>query len=138
MVACYCGSVIAYVNCCEPYHTGCKQASSAEILMRSRYSAFVVKQETYLLATWDVAKRPRSLDLSNDTTCWQRLEIIRCHKGRADQSQGTVEFKAYFQQDEEDFVLHEISRFAKKNAVWLYIDGASKISSIVITPRFFR
>jgi SEC-C motif-containing protein len=95
--------------------------------MRSRYSAFVVGHEAYLLATWDEAKRPVQLDLTNDTAHWQRLEVIRCHKGRENQSQGTVEFKAYYRQDGQDFVLHEISRFRKNHGVWWYIDGVVKV-----------
>ncbi len=131
MTACYCGSGQRYDECCEPYHLGQRQAQSAEALMRSRYSAFVVQHETYLLATWDAAKCPANLDFSNDSSNWQRLEIIRCHKGRENHGQGTVEFKAYYHQGGQDFVLHEISRFTKKQGVWLYVDGAVKVRPVV-------
>ncbi|SJM91535.1 YchJ family protein [Crenothrix polyspora] len=128
MADCYCGLKLHYSDCCEPYHNTSKLAQTAEVLMRSRYSAFVVKHVDYLLATWDATKCPANLNLSNDTTVWLRLEIIRCHKGRETHSQGTVEFKAYYQQDGQHFVLHEISRFKKNQGTWLYIDGATKVS----------
>lgn len=128
MSTCYCGSSESYSNCCEPYHTASKLAQTAQILMRSRFSAFVVKNEAYLLATWDESKRPVSFDFSSEVVNWQRLEIIRCNKGRENHNQGTVEFKAYYQQDGENLVLHEISRFTKKQGEWLYIDGAFKVS----------
>ena len=97
--------------------------------MRSRYSAFVMRNEAYLLATWDERKRPApaQLDLANDTTYWQRLTVIRCHKGRETHTQGTVEFKAYFRQGGQDLVLHEISRFHKNQGHWFYVDGAVKV-----------
>ncbi|SJM92591.1 conserved hypothetical protein [Crenothrix polyspora] len=132
MTACYCGSGQAFAECCEPYHLSQKQAGTAEVLMRSRYSAFVLENEMYLLTTWDEAKRPLSLDFAKDGVTWQRLEIIRCNKGREVHSQGTVEFKAYYQQDSQHFVLHEISRFSKKQGVWRYIDGAVKVSSVSV------
>ena len=37
-----------YAECCEPYHMGQKAAPTAEALMRSRYSAFALKDATYL------------------------------------------------------------------------------------------
>ncbi|WP_316830170.1 YchJ family metal-binding protein [Pedobacter aquatilis] len=39
---CPCGSGLLYGNCCEPYLLKLKDAPTAEALMRSRYSAFVV------------------------------------------------------------------------------------------------
>jgi SEC-C motif domain protein len=135
MTDCYCGSGLEYGSCCAPYHLGAKIAATAETLMRSRYSAFVMRDEAYLLATWDERKRPTpaQLDLGNDTACWQRLTVIRCHKGREQHNQGTVEFKAYFRRDNQDFVLHEISRFCKNQGRWFYIDGAVRVSPHINT-----
>ena len=45
--------------------------------MRSRYSAYVLQLEHYLLATWHPDTRPTSLDLADDTTKWLGLEIKR-------------------------------------------------------------
>lgn len=124
---CYCGLVADYADCCEPYHLGLQHPLTAEALMRSRFSAFVCQNDSYLLATWDVSKRPKQLDLTSEAIVWQGLEIIRCHKGRAEQNRGTVEFKAYYRQNGQTFVLHEISRFSKKDTQWYYIDGAVQV-----------
>ena len=51
--------------------------------MRSRYSAYVLGLEPYLLATWHASTRPPSLDLAADTaTRWLGLEV-RNHDSRA-------------------------------------------------------
>ena len=119
---CYCGSSQDYANCCYIYHSG-RPAPTAEALMRSRYSAFVCGLETYLLATWDEKHRPQQLNLQQDHTVWQKLVILKCHKGKEKHNQGTVQFKAYFQQDNCDFVLQETSRFKKHQGYWFYVDG---------------
>lgn len=123
---CPCGSNSAYADCCGQYHSGAKPAPSAEALMRSRYSAFALHLEDYLLATWDKSKRPARVDFSKDATEWQRLEIIACKKGNAGDSKGIIEFKAYYRFNGEEFALHEISRFTKQQGRWLYLDGAVK------------
>ncbi len=58
---CPCGSERAYAACCGPWHAGAP-APTAEALMRSRYTAFVMELEPYLLATWHPGTRPPSLD----------------------------------------------------------------------------
>jgi SEC-C motif-containing protein len=59
---CPCGSPHPYDACCQPLHQGAA-AASAEALMRSRYSAYVLGLEDYLLATWHADTRPAALDL---------------------------------------------------------------------------
>jgi SEC-C motif-containing protein len=123
---CPCGSGSDYPDCCGQYHNGGKTAPTAEALMRSRFSAFALHLEDYLLATWDKSKRPVRVDFSKDTMDWQRLEIIGCKKGKAGDSKGIVEFKAYYRHNGEEFVMHEISRFTKQNGDWRYLDGVVK------------
>ncbi len=45
--ACPCGLPDPYADCCGPLHDGRAQAVTAEQLMRSRYSAFVVGGGAY-------------------------------------------------------------------------------------------
>ncbi len=123
---CPCGSGLEYSDCCGVYHNGSRYAPTAEALMRSRYSAFVLKLEAYVLATWDSTKRPKGVEFASDPTQWQRLEIIECKKGLANDTKGIVEFKAYYQMHEDDYVLHEISRFVKRENRWFYLDGTVK------------
>lgn len=48
---CPCKSNISYSDCCEPYHNSTKLPSTAEQLMRSRYSAYALKLINYLIET---------------------------------------------------------------------------------------
>ena len=63
MSACPCGSGLATPACCGRWHAGVA-APSAEALMRSRYSAYVLGLEPYLLASWHASTRPASLGLA--------------------------------------------------------------------------
>ena len=123
---CLCGSGLTYEHCCHQYHCGKKAAATAEVLMRSRFTAYAMHNEVYLLETWDPGRRPPSIDFSKDHADWQRLQIILSKKGGVADSKGVVEFKAYYQLDGEQHIMHEISRFRKKNGCWLYLDGVVK------------
>ncbi|MFJ2113896.1 MULTISPECIES: YchJ family protein [unclassified Streptomyces] len=119
---CPCGLPAAYGVCCGRFHTGAATAPSAELLMRSRYSAFAVLDAPYLLRTWDPATRPAELDL-DPATRWTGLEILDTTDGSAFHTSGTVTFRARFRQDGEDGALCERSRFARHEGAWVYVDG---------------
>jgi SEC-C motif-containing protein len=123
---CLCGSTLAYSDCCGLYHSGAKNAATAESLMKSRFTAYAMHNADYLQATWDASTRPEQIDLSKDTVQWQRLEIINLKKGGINDEKGIVEFKAYFLQDGEASVMNEISRFKKSAGRWFYLDGVVK------------
>ncbi|MEO1885089.1 MAG: YchJ family metal-binding protein, partial [Methylococcales bacterium] len=83
----------------------------------------------YLLNSWDLKTRPKTLDLSKDQSQWQRLEILNTKKGSSKDKKGLVEFKAYFLLDNKEHYMHEISRFQKTANSWFYLDGAAKAIS---------
>ena len=116
--ACPCGG-LSYAACCEPLHRG-TPASGAAALMRSRYSAYVLKLEDYLLATWHPDTRPAALDLADDDTIWLGLEIKR---QQASGDTAVVEFVARYKIGGRAHRLHEISRFVRENGRWFYVDG---------------
>jgi len=89
--------------------------------MRSRYSAYVLKLGTYLLATWHSDACPTSLDLANDNTQWLGLEIKR-HIAASGTS-AIVEFVARYKVNGRAHRLHEISRFVQEHGQWRYVDG---------------
>ena len=89
--------------------------------MRSRYSAYALKLEPYLLATWHPDKRPASLDLADENTRWLGLAIKR-HEMWSENS-AIVEFIARYKINGRAHRLHETSRFAKQDGRWLYVDG---------------
>lgn len=123
---CLCGSGLPSEQCCRIYHNGSRFAETAEILMRSRFTAYAYQDDSYLLAAWDNAKKPQSIVFSKDKTVWTKLEIVNVKKGAINDAKGLVEFKAYFKRDDEDQVMHELSRFKKSGGRWYYLDGLVK------------
>jgi SEC-C motif-containing protein len=97
-------------------------APTAEALMRSRYSAFVLKLEPYLLASWYPSTRPATLDLATEpATQWLGLAITR-HE-QADETHALVEFVARYKVNGRAHRLHEVSRFIREDGRWFYLDG---------------
>lgn len=89
--------------------------------MRSRYSAYVLKLDDYLLATWHASTRPSELDLSADDSKWLGLEIKR-HE-QPDATHASVEFVARYRIAGRGHRLHELSHFLMEDGRWVYIDG---------------
>lgn len=90
-------------------------------MMRSRYSAYALRLEAYLLATWHPDTRPAALDLASDTTKWLGLEILS-HRPESAQ-RASVEFVARYRSGGRTGRLHEVSRFVREHGNWLYLDG---------------
>lgn len=120
---CLCGSQADYSACCQPFHDYTEVPHTAECLMRSRFTAYAKQNVDYLLKTWDVSKRPKEIDFSKEEVEWTRLEIVSTKKGGEKDSKGLVEFKAFYRQDDEEYVMKEMSRFIKTAGQWKYLDG---------------
>jgi SEC-C motif-containing protein len=119
---CPCGSNKPYLACCSLYVEGNAPAPNAEALMRSRYTAYTLLREDYLLATWHTSTRPTSLDLAADTaTKWIGLEVKR-HE-QQDTDHAIVEFVARYKVNGRAHHLHEVSRFVREDGRWFYVDG---------------
>ncbi|MFJ6536123.1 YchJ family protein [Paenarthrobacter sp. NPDC091711] len=120
--ACPCLSGEQYHDCCGCFHRGDAHAPTAEQLMRSRYSAFVLLDPAYLLRTWHSSTRPTSMDLDSGMQ-WRRLDIISTVNGGPLDTTGTVEFAAHYRLDGERGLQREISRFVREDKRWFYVDG---------------
>ena len=120
---CPCGSGLRYTDCCGPLHADKQIAQTAEAMMRSRYAAFVLQNEAYLLSTWHTETRPQALDLAEDrSTRWLGLSVKR-HQ-ILDERHAIVEFVARYRIDGRGHRLHEISRFVREvDGRWYYRDG---------------
>ena len=118
---CPCGSGAIFDGCCAPVLAG-TPAATAEALMRSRYSAFVVGDERHLTETWHPRTRPEAIDL-DPALRWTGLEIIELAAGDADDTRGTVEFRALWRDGAVRGALHERSRFIRYAGRWWYVDG---------------
>lgn len=121
-LACPCGSGFAYRDCCGPLLRGDASAMTAEALMRSRYTAYVRRDEPYLLRTWDASHRPESLEF--DDTVWLGLKVLAADAGSPDDATGTVAFVANYQRPDGSLgALREASRFVREADAWVYLDG---------------
>ena len=90
--------------------------------MRSRYSAYVLGLEPYLLATWHASTRPSALNLAEEgATKWLGLEIRRTQS--PDGPHASVEFVARYRIAGRGHRLHEVSRFVFEDGAWFYVDG---------------
>lgn len=119
---CPCGSGRAGDACCGPLLAGTATATTAEALMRSRYSAYVRGARDYLLASWHPSTRPPTLELDENVR-WLGLSVKRHEEGAPDAA--VVEFVARYRIGGGSAVrLHEASRFVREDGRWYYLDGA--------------
>lgn len=111
-----------YVDCCGRYLDGGEAAPTAEALMRSRYAAYTLGREDFLLATWHHSTRPASLELASEPhRKWLGLEVKRHERPGLDHA--VVEFVARYKVGGCAHRLHEISRFVREAGQWFYVDG---------------
>ena len=124
--ACPCGSSRAYTACCGRWHAGEHhlQASDAEALMRSRYSAYVLGLGDYLRSTWHASTRPAEPIDFDPALRWLGLEVRR--RVQADADHAVVEFVARSKHGGRAVRLHETSRFVREAGRWFYVDGDVK------------
>ena len=90
--------------------------------MRSRYSAFVLGNEAYLLGTWHPDTRPSRVRFDSEQR-WLGLRIRDTEQGAAGDSIGFVEFVARFKINGKGHRLRERSRFEWWQDRWYYRDG---------------
>ncbi|MCU6500829.1 hypothetical protein LPN04_23795 [Rugamonas sp. A1-17] len=132
--ACPCGGP-SLASCCGPYIAGAAIPPTAEALMRSRYTAYVQRNEPYLMATWHASTRPAEPIMSKEEKLqWLGLEVksaLRLRQRKAedtDPTKDTVEFVARFKTNGRAQRLHEISNFVREPAEgglrWFYVDGS--------------
>ena len=88
--------------------------------MRSRYTAFALGDEAYLLATWHPRTRPSRVRL-NPEQRWIGLSIRDAPA--VDGERGEVEFVARYKVSGRGHRLHERSRFERIDGRWYYLDG---------------
>ena len=123
---CFCGNAMPFSLCCEPYITLTKKPSTAEQLMRSRYSAFVTENESYLLYTWHRDERPSEVRFDFNTK-WLGLKIEQCKAGLALDSEGWVKFVARYKINGKAERIEELSYFIKDNQQWFYACAEEKL-----------
>ena len=89
--------------------------------MRSRYTAFVLGDESWLAASWDPSTRPARIHVSDDDE-WLGLTVVSARGGALDQ-EGVVHFVAEVRRGGAVIRLEERSRFRRHDGAWVYLDG---------------
>lgn len=131
---CPCGGGV-YDRCCGAFHRGDGWPASAEQLMRSRYSAYVLGDGSWVRRTWHPSTCPPGLeqDIARDAepgphrVHWLGLTIRDATQ--QDDDHAEVEFVARFKVNGKATRMHERSRFVREAAApgqaprWLYLDG---------------
>jgi len=122
---CPCGSDKKYSVCCGLYIGGDKDAPTAVLLMRSRYTAYYFANEKYLLDTWHPSTQPEKLNLDKEDaqTKWFKLKINTTTLGGEQDNEGTVDFTARYKLKGKAHELHEVSQFSKVGESWYYVGG---------------
>ena len=88
--------------------------------MRSRYTAFVVRDAGYLLRTWSVETRPPTIGFDDDIQ-WTGLEILTTTAGTAFHTEGTVQFRAHYTRNGQPGTQQENSTFTREAGEWVYV-----------------
>ena len=130
MTDCPCGSQLEYIVCCQPYLADEKTPSTAEALMRSRFSAYTQGHMDYIKKTMrDKAaigfNEAEALRWSK-RVAWIKLDVTHVLQERETAS---VEFIATFVDGQYLKSIHERSAFVYDNNHWYYVDG-SQISPV--------
>ena len=124
---CPCKSKQTYYDCCMPFHHGKTKPSTAEQLMRSRYSAYFFRRVEYLVDTTHPDTRDKHLKSELEKTIhqvnWSNLSIVDVVHGGKNDKTGKVEFIADYYVNGELHQLQERSRFRKFKGAWKYLDG---------------
>ncbi|MGJ1430096.1 YchJ family protein [Sphingobacterium spiritivorum] len=118
---CPCGSGEDYPNCCQNIHKNIQEATSAEKLMRARYTAFYLELVDFIYDSFHPSTRrfqnKKDIRQWAQENKWMHLEILHV-------TPQTVEFKAHYMNPQSEIhTHHEKSTFKQFNKVWYYVDG---------------
>ncbi|GAA2604017.1 UPF0225 protein [Paractinoplanes durhamensis] len=109
---------MAYDECCAPAHKG-NAPATAEALMRSRYSAFALDNDAYVLRSWHPDTRPAFIE-PDPHLRWVGLDILEATGGSLFEAEGVVEFRAHYRDHGKHGEMVERSRFVRHNGQWVY------------------
>ena len=126
MTSCPCGSGHGLDACCGAIIAGAP-APTAEALMRSRYTAFVLGDLDHIEATHAPEvrgdfNRSAAESVANDAK-WLGLEVRGITGGGAGDEIGEVEFATSFKRHGKEYVHHEIASFRREQGSWMYVEG---------------
>lgn len=121
MLICPCGNHLSFNECCNPIIIESRKATTAEQLMRARYSAYTVAAVDFLLKSTHKSTRKlhnkEEVKSWSENNSWLQLEVLEA-------TENTVTFKAHFEDFHKEHQVHfEKSHFVFENNSWYYVDG---------------
>ncbi|HJW08866.1 MAG TPA: YchJ family metal-binding protein [Holophagaceae bacterium] len=126
---CPCLSNATFEKCCGPYIEGKKFPETAELLMRSRFSAYALAKADYLIATTASEKRGELDKDELEGYCRSvrcvSLKVKSTEKGKAGDDTGVVTFHASLQVNGKRHLHIEKSQFIREDGRWMYLDGVT-------------
>ena len=133
---CPCTSGKEFAACCEPILTKKQKAVTAEQLMRSRYTAYATNNVDWIVDSQSPDGRQfvdrKATEQWSRSATWHRMEVLQATDGGPDDTEGFVDFKAYYSIGAEDITHHEVASFRKEDGEWFFVDG------IEVKPRPFK
>lgn len=129
--SCPCCSGQTYQQCCGQFLSTKAFPRTPLALMRSRYTAHVINDIDYIIQTMK-GKAAKLFDRHAteqewfQNRKWLKLEIVEAPVVKSKDNQGIVEFKAYFELEGSEHMMHERSKFSKLNDRWYYVSGKHK------------
>ncbi|WP_441004470.1 YchJ family protein [Pseudocolwellia agarivorans] len=135
---CPCGTNIEYNKCCETIISNAKKARSPEQLMRSRYTAYAIKNSQYIFNTYSSASQKKQSLQEIDTwakdTQWLNLYVVGTSE-HINNATPTVTFEAIYKNNGSFYKMREKSSFVKENDHWRYVDGSDLTFDELNTPK---
>lgn len=120
---CYCSSEKLFTQCCLPYIKKEKIATTCEQLMRSRFSAYCIRDIDYIYATYAASARETNTiaDIAAfaNNVHFLSLSISEVTQGL---TEGYVSFTVRYIQNCMLMQFTEKSRFVLQDT-WFYLDG---------------
>ena len=125
--SCPCQSELLLNQCCGPKIEDRTKAATAEELMRSRYSAFVLQEIDYIVETFHPETRHKAVrqDIADwsQNSHWEGFHLISTKDGAENDDEGEVEFVVRYQARGKAHVHRECSRFVKNEGSWFFHSG---------------
>ncbi len=129
LLSCPCGKGLVYQDCCKRIHQDPNNAIHPEQLMRARYTAYTLGLTEFIIQTYHPrchAEQDRKAIQETSEIKWQKLKVIKSTVN-SDNTEGFVEFKAFYTENNQVQCLHERSRFLfekyQNTNQWFYLDG---------------
>ncbi len=126
---CPCGSEKSLRECCLPLIEGKKTASTAEALLRSRYTAFVRGDIDYILDTHHTKTKGdvnrQGIEEWSKKSEWLGLEVLQTEGGQSSDTQGQIAFHVQYKVDGKTQDHRELSLFEKENGHWRFLDASA-------------